>query len=208
MFNHSSPYERVTAWTDVLMGLLAGFIAFQLSQISGFKFAIWTWAFGLIAISSFLGAIAHGYEMTRKTNDRLWMPINLSLGLALGLFVVGALFDLSGEAIARMVLPVMLAIGFGFFLITVWKPGTFMTFIAYEAVAMLFALGVYVYLLFTSSLACAGWMVLGVLVTIIAAAVQATGKAGKGIFWYFDNNGVFHLIQMMGMVLLFVGLRQ
>ncbi len=207
MFNHSSPYERVTAWTDVLMGLLAGFIAYQLSQISGFKFTIWAWAFGLLAISSFLGAIAHGYEMTLKTNDRLWMPINLSLGLALGLFVVGALFDLNGEAIARMVLPVMLVIGFGFFLITVWKPGTFMTFIAYEAVAMLFALSVYIYLLFTSSLAGAGWMVMGVLVTIVAAAVQATGKAGKSIFWYFDNNGVFHLIQMLGMVLLFIGLR-
>lgn len=208
MFNHTSPYERVTAWTDVLMGLLAGFIAYQLSQIFGFKFTVWTWAFALLTISSFLGAVAHGYEMTRKTNDRLWMSINLSLGLALGLFVVGALFDLSGEAIARMSLPLMLVVGFGFFLITVWKPGTFMTFIAYEAVAMLFALGVYIYLLFTLSLAGAGWMVMGVLVTIIAAAVQATGKAGKGIFWYFDNNGVFHLIQMVGMVLLFVGLRQ
>ncbi|MBN8579752.1 MAG: hypothetical protein J0L96_03705 [Anaerolineae bacterium] len=206
MFNHTSPYERVTAWTDVLMGLLAGFIAFQLSQISSLKFTVWIWAFGLLAISAFLGAVAHGYEMTRKTNDRLWMPINLSLGLALGLFVVGALFDLSGEAIARMALPVMLAIGFGFFLITVWKPGTFMTFIAYEAIAMLFALGVYVYLLFTSSLAGAGWMVTGVLVTVIAAAVQATGKAGKGIFWYFDNNGVFHIIQMAGMALLYFGL--
>jgi hypothetical protein len=135
------------------------------------------------------------------------MPINLSLGLALGLFVVGALFDLKGEAIARTALPAMLAIGFGFFIITIWKPGNFMTFIAYEAVAMLFALGVYVYLLFTSSLAGAGWMVAGVLVTIIAAVVQATGKAGRGIFWYFDNNGVFHLIQMLGMVLLFIGLR-
>jgi hypothetical protein len=207
MFTHTSPYERVTAWTDVLMGLLAGFIAYQLFQVLGFKYSVWAWAFALLAFSSFLGAVAHGYEMSRKTNDRLWMPINLSLGLALGLFVVGALFNLSGEAIARMSLPLMLVIGFGFFIITIWKPGTFMTFIAYEAVAMLFALGVYVYLLFTSSMVGAGWMVAGVLVTIIAAVVQATGKAGMGIFWYFDNNGVFHLIQMLGMVLLFIGLR-
>jgi len=206
MFTHTSPYERITAWTDIFMGALAVYIAFQLAQLADFKSAIWAWTFGLLAFSSFLGAIAHGYEMSLKTNDRLWMPINLSLGLALGLFVVGALFDLGGESVARMALPVMLAIGFGFFLITVWKPGTFMTFIAYEAIAMLFALGVYVYLLFTASLVGAGWMVLGILVTIIAAVVQATGKAGKGIFWYFDNNGVFHLIQMVGMVLLFVGL--
>jgi len=207
MFNITSPYERITAWTDVLMGALAGFIAYQLSLMDGFKFAVWLWVFALLTVSSILGAIAHGYYMSAKTNDRLWMPINLLLGLALGLFVVGALFDLSGENAARTALPVMLAAGMGFFLFTLWKPGTFMTFIAYEALAMVFALGVYAYLFFTSALAGAGWMLVGVLVTIIAAVVQATGKAGKGIFWYFDNNGVFHLIQMIGMVLLFIGLK-
>jgi hypothetical protein len=188
------------------MGALAGFIALQLFQHSSFRFSIWAWTFSLLAFSSLLGAIAHGYEMSLKTNDRLWMPINLSLGLALGLFVVGALFDLSGEIVARMALPVMLVIGFGFFLVTIRKPGTFLTFIAYEAIAMFFALGVYIYLLFASAFMGAGWMVVGILVTIVAAVVQATGKAGKGIFWYFDNNGVFHLIQMVGMVFLYFGL--
>ncbi len=206
MFTITSPYERITAWTDIFMGALAGLIAYQLSQISGFKYSVWMWVFALLAFSSILGAIAHGYEMSKKVNDRLWMPINLSLGLALGLFVVGALFDLSGEAVARKVLPVMLALGFGFFLVTVWKPGTFMTFIAYEAIAMFFALGVYGYLFFASTWVGVGWMLFGVLVTIIAAVVQATGKAGKGIIWYFDNNGVFHLIQMLGMGLLYIGL--
>jgi len=203
---HHSPFERVTAITDVLMGLLAAYAVVHLAQFAGFKPAVWAWAFGLLAFSSFLGAVAHGFEMTPKTNDRLWMPINLSLGLALGLFVVAALFDLSGEALARKSLPLMLVVGFGFFLVTVWKPGTFMTFIIYEAVAMLFALGVYAWLVFTSTLAGAGWMLAGVSVTLVAAVIQAAGKAGKGIFWYFDNNGIFHLIQMVGLVFLLAGL--
>ncbi len=202
---HHSPFERVTALTDVLMGLVAAYAAFYLSQFSGFKSNVWMWAFGLLAFLSFLGAVAHGFEMTPKTNDRLWLPINLSLGLALGLFVVAALFDLSGEVLARKSLPLMLVVGFGFFLVTVWKPGTFMTFIAYEAVAMLFALGAYAWLFSTSALAGSGWMAAGVSVTIVAAVIQATGKAGRGIFWYFDNNGIFHLIQMVGLVLLLVG---
>jgi hypothetical protein len=144
--------------------------------------------------------------MSEKTNTRLWMPINLSLGLALGMFVVGAVNDLAGEAVARMMISVMTVLGVGFFLVTLWKPGTFMTFIAYEAIAMLFALGVYAYLFYTATLPGGGWMLAGVLVTIIAAIVQATGKPGKGIIWYFDNNGVFHVIQMAGMVLLWTGL--
>lgn len=208
MLIHPSPYERITALTDIFLGILAAWGAAQLFAFANFRHQIWAWTFCLLAIASFLGAIAHGFAMSTKTNDRLWMPINVALGLTLGLFVVGALFDLSGESLARQALPVMIALGFGFFLITILKPGTFMTFIIYEALAMLFALGIYGYLFFTSNLLGVGWMVLGVLVTIIAAVVQATGKAGKSIFWYFDNNGVFHLIQMIGMVLLLIGLQQ
>jgi hypothetical protein len=206
MLIHHSPFERVTAATDIFMGLLSAYATIQLAQLSSFKSDVWAWIFGLLAFSSFLGAVAHGIEMTQKTNDRFWMPINLALGLALGLFVVGALFDLSGDVLARKSLPLMLVVGFGFFLITVWKPGTFMTFIAYEAVAMLFAFGVYIYLFFTSPLPGVEWMMAGIFVTILAAVIQATGKAGKAIFWYFDNNGVFHLIQMIGIVLLMLGL--
>jgi hypothetical protein len=207
MLIHHSPFERVTALTDIFIGALAVCAAVYLAQFSGFKSAVWAWTFGLLAFSSILGAVAHGIEMNQKTNDRLWLPINLFLGLALGLFVVAALFDLSSELFARKFLPLMLVVGFGFFLVTIWKPGTFITFIAYEAVAMLFALSVYAYLFFTSALAGTGWMLTGVSVTILAAIVQATGKAGQGIFGYFDNNGIFHLIQMIGLVLLLMGVR-
>lgn len=206
MLIHHSPFERVTAITDVFMGLLAAFAALNISQLAGFRSDLWAWTFGLLAVSSFLGAVAHGFQMSQRTNDRLWMPINLSLGLTLGLFVVASLFDLGGEQLARVALPIMLAVGVGFFLFTLWKPGTFMTFLAYEALAMIFALGAYGYLFFNDSLAGAGWLAVGIFVTILAALVQATGKAGKGIVWYFDNNGVFHVVQMLGLVLLWLGL--
>ncbi len=207
MLIHHSPFERITALTDIFMGMFAVYAAVYLAQFSGFKAVVWMWTFGLLAFSSFLGAVAHGFEMNPKTNDRLWRPINLTLGLALGLFVVAALFDLSGELFARKSLPIMLFVGFGFFLFTIWKPGSFMTFIVYEAVAMLFALGAYIYLFFTSALMGTGWMMIGVSITILAAIVQATGKAGRGIIGHFDNNGVFHLIQMIGLFALLVGLK-
>jgi hypothetical protein len=47
----------------------------------------------------------------------------------------------------------------------------------------------------------------GILVTIVAALIQALGKAGKNLFWNLDNNGVFHVVQMMGAAFLFIGLR-
>ena len=207
MLIHSSPFERMTALTDMLLGILASYVAVQLAQFTGFKFEVWSWTFGLLAFSSVLAAFAHGFEMTQKTNERMWMPLNLSLGIVLGLFVVGALFDLGGEAVARTTFILMLAAGFGFFFVTVFFPGNFMIFIAYEAVAMLFSLSVYVFLTIKGTLPGAGWMLAGVFVTILAAVVQAVGKVGKSMYWYFDNNGVFHLIQMIGIVLLLVGLK-
>ena len=204
---HPSRFEQMTALTDVALGILSSYAAFQVLQFSGFRSAVWGWAFGLLAFSAFVAALAHSFEMTQKTNERLWMPINLSLGWVLSLFVVGALIDLSGDAMARTALPAALIVGLLFFVITVLRPGSFMTFIAYEAVAMLFSLGVYVFIFFQGTLLSAGWMLAGVFVTILAAVAQALGKAGKSIVWYFDNNGVFHLIQMIGIVLLLVGLR-
>lgn len=191
----------------MFLGILSAYLAVQFIPFAGFKWDVWAWAFGLLAFSSLLGAAAHGFEMSQKTNTRLWMPLNLSLGLVLGLFVAGALFDLSGEAVARTVLPFMLAAGCVFFLVTIFIPGNFMTFIAYETAAMLFSLGVYGFLTFKGSLPGADWMLAGVFVTIVAAVVQAVGKAGKSMLWNFDNNGMFHWIQMLGLVLLAAGLR-
>lgn len=202
---HSSRFEQATAITDLVMGCVAGYAALKLFPQGDFKSQIWMWAIALLALAAFFGAIAHGFTMSQKTNERIWMPLNLSLGLALGMFVVGAAFDLLGEESARTLLPFMIFLGAIFFFITMIFPGSFLTFIAYEAVAMFFALGVYVFL-FLKGTSSAGWMSAGVFVTIIAAAVQATGKAGKSIIWYFDNNGMFHLIQMIGLGLLYAGL--
>lgn len=206
MFN-PSVFERMTALTDFALGCLAVYAIVQIRVWRGFKSTIWSWAFGLLAVASFLGAAAHGLAMSAATNKLLWQPLNLSLGLVLGFFVVGAVFDFWGESTGRKMIPVMVVLGIAFYLVTVLIPGTFLTFIAYEAVAMLFALAVYLILMGKKSLTGAGWMTAGVLVTIIAAVVQAVGPKHQSIVWYFDNNGIFHLIQMAGVLLLLQGLK-
>lgn len=203
----SSPFERMTALTDFVMGGLAVYALARIRAWRGLKATVWTLAFGLLAAASFLGAAAHGLAMSDATHKLLWQPLNLSLGLALGFFVAGAVFDFWGESTARKVIPMMVVMGIAFYLVTVLIPGTFLTFIAYEALAMFFALGVYVFLTVKKSLAGAGWMTAGVLVTILAAVVQAAGPQQQSILWDFDNNGVFHLIQMVAMLLLLRGLQ-
>ena len=50
-------------------------------------------------------------------------------------------------------------------------------------------------------------MAAGITISIIAAAVQASGAVSVTVLWEFDHNGIFHLIQIAGVAVLVIGLR-
>jgi hypothetical protein len=116
-------------------------------------------------------------------------------------------YDRWGPAAARRALPILLGVGVLFFGVTVVLPGSFRVFILYEAVATVFALVVYLVLAARGQLPGAAVMAIGILISIVAAAVQASGAVSFKALWEFDHNGVFHLIQIAGVAVLTVGLR-
>ena len=204
------PTEQTTAATDALLALLTlGCILYlrRIRQHEPWKTNVWSWAFGFMTLSGALGVVAHGFKMSESVNDLLWQPINLALGLAVSLFVVGVVYDLRGYTIARGLLPVMLVIGVGFYIITRIIPGTFLVFIVYEALALFFALGAYGWLATQERLQGAWLMATGILVSIIAAGIQASKAVSITLIWEFNHNGIFHLVQMVGLLLLLAGLR-
>ena len=205
-----SPTEQTTAITDVILAALALAAAIYIrlfGQQQPWKANLWAWAFSLLALAAFLGAIAHGLQMADATRKRVWHPLFLSLGLLMALFTVGVIYDIWGLTIARRVLPIMLIVGIVFFGVTLRWPDTFLVFILYQAIVMLFALGGYLWLAVGGHLAGAWLMVAGILVTIIAGGVQASNAVSITLIWQFDHNGTYHLIQMVGVVLLVAGLR-
>jgi hypothetical protein len=112
-----------------------------------------------------------------------------------------------GQAVARWVLPLMVVAAFIFFTITQIIPHTFLIFIIYQAIALLFALVVYAWLALTGQLDGASWMVAGIIITILAATLQTNERISFTIIWPFDHNGLYHLVQIVGIILLVVGLR-
>jgi len=203
------PTEQTTAATDAVLGLVALAVAGYLSQRGQafpWKTNLWLVTFGVLAVASFLGTVAHGFKLSESTKANLWVALYLSLGVLVALFVVAAIYDLWGLAAARRALPLMLGVAAIFFGITLIWPDSFLVFIIYEAVAMLFALGGYLWLATNGHLAGAWWMVGGILVTIIAAGVQASSISFT-LIWPFDHNGVYHLVQLVGVGLLLLGLR-
>lgn len=171
------------------------------------KARLWAWAFGLLSLASALGAAAHGFTLSPAAHRLLWLPLNMALGLVLALFVVGAVYDRWGLRVARRLLPVLIAVGLAFFAFTQIITGTFLVFLIYEAVAMFVALIIYIRIARNRAHPGAKLMVAGVLITIVAAAFQANRNIELTLIWTFDHNGVFHLIQMTGLVALVAGLR-
>ena len=205
------PTEQTTAATDAILALLSLGCALYLHRIGThkrWKANVWIGLFGLLTVAAVFGTIAHGFKMSAWWNNLFWQPLFLSLGLVVALFVVAVVYDAWGKAAARRILPIMLAVGVIFYIITVLVPGLFLVFIVYQSTATLFALVIYGRLTWRGKLPGAGWMTLGIFITMVAAVVQATGSLTITVIWPFDYNGLYHLIQMAGLLALLTGLRK
>jgi hypothetical protein len=206
------PLEKTTAVTDLVLALVAfGGIVFLRGLLlnSGelWKISIWSAAIGSIGLAAALGAVTHGLILSRAFHHRSWRVLNLALSLAVSLFVVGVVYDLWGFEVSLTTLPILLIAGLGFYLTTLIYPGIFFLFIVYEVAALIFALGAYIFLTIRQDLPGACLMAAGILVSIIAAGIQANKSVILTFIWRFDHNGIYHLVQVVGLMLLLMGLR-
>jgi hypothetical protein len=208
----NNPVEKTTAITDIMLALVAfGGILFlrklQLNSVELWKINIWTVAIGLIGLAATLGAVAHGIVLSRTHHRRVWLVLNMALSLAVSLFVVGVVYDLWGFKASLTSLPILLTAGLGFYLATLIYPGIFFLFIVYEVVALVFALGAYIIIANHKVLPGAWLMATGIFCSIIAAGIQAKKSIVLTFIWRFDHNGIYHLVQVVGLMLLLIGLR-
>lgn len=202
------PTELTTAATDAVLAVLAlaciRYLAVR-RPADPSKVTLWVLVLALLAVASALGAVAHGFDLSPDTLYVLWQPLFLSLGLVVALFVVAAVYDGFGAVAARRLLIPALVVGAAFYLLTLLFPGTFLVFVLYEAVAMVAALAIYGWLAIRSGESWAWLMVLGIALNLVAAAIQASGTVRLHLGVPFDHNGVFHLVQMLAIVVLVAG---
>lgn len=205
----TSETELTTAATDALLGALCLFLAGWLSAMpvsASWKRGVWVAALLCMAVGACLGAVAHGVELRSSTRDAIWKPLYLSLGLAVALVAVGASFDGFGETVARRLLPAALISAVVFFVATQLFGGAFVLFILYEAVAIVSALAVYATLAMRDRMPGALVVTAGLVVSLVAAALQATSLSARVIV-RFDHNGLFHIVQMVAVALMALGVR-
>ncbi len=199
--------ELTTAATDAAMGVLSLLLLVDLRRLrSTWQRDVWSDVFGLLLAGSILGALAHGFDLAPDTRALLWLPLYLSLGLAVALFVVGAVGDWKGETAGRRLFPWAAAAGVAFFAASQWLGGAFILFVVYEGAAMLLALALYARVALRGD-TWAWWTTTGIGLTLAAAAVQASSLR-LTIVVPFDHNGLFHLVQMVATLLIATGVRR
>jgi hypothetical protein len=203
------PTERTTAATDVLLSLAAaaGIVRLQaLAPAVDWKLHLWSWLFALIALAAALGAVYHGLVLAERTRTWLWRILTVCLSMAISLLGVGVVLDAFGAAAAGRVLPILLLSGLLIYAVSRAFAGLFVVFIVYQALVLVLALGVYGGSAVQGGPAGAGWMAAGAAASLAAAAAQAARNLRVKLIWEFDHNGIFHLIQVCGVVLFGMGL--
>lgn len=204
-----TPTEVVTGATNLPLALICYLCARWLSptrQDCPPRLVPWRYAFCLFSAAAIVAACAHIFVIPATWYDWLWAPIFLALTLGVAFFLIGVTQDVAPGAVARA-WPLALTLAGLTFLASVFLEVGFLVFIAFQSIGTILALLAYSGLFFTGRLGGAGWIALGLVITILAAAIQATQAVSFHLLWPFDHNAVFHLVQMPGMVAVAYGLR-
>jgi hypothetical protein len=210
----SSPPEQITAAIDVIFACLTLGMAVtfgrmrkqEIKQPKWWKATIWMWMFGLLATSSVLGACIHGLDISIQFRGLLWQPTELLLGFVLGFFVDGVIYDVFGELDSRKVLPYLIGGGFLYYLLTWGFNGTYRAYLPYGIIAFCLALTGYFWLFFTKKMEGAGLWIAGALITVISSIIESIGQDDQIYIWQLDHNGVSHILELLGIGLIFAAL--
>lgn len=202
--------ELTTAATDAALAIVCAGLAVRFARRPGNdgpRARLWSWVFGLLAAGSALGAVAHGLALGDDVRWALWQPLYLSISLTVALVFVAAIRDGWGPSAARRLLPFALAAAAAFYAVTLVSGGAFGAFVLYEGVAMTVALAVYVGLAVSGRRPGAPLVAAGLALTLAAAAIQASNLSVT-VVWPFDHNGLFHLVQVVAVVVMARGLQR
>ena len=199
--------ELTTAATDALLTVVvvAGMVWLARRVSPSARRTLWLRGLGLFAAAGVLGALVHGFDLDSHLRELLWQPLYLTLGSALAFFTAGAIGDWRGDAPARRALPLLLALALGFYFLTRLSGGKFLVFVIFEAAALFLALGIYVRLALQRKPG-AALVVTGLLLSLAGGVLQAS-TLSLHLVWDFNHNGLYHLVQLAGVVLLLAGLR-
>ncbi len=193
IFTHN-PFEQTTAITDIFLGLTSLYVSKNLKNKK-----YWNTAFLLIAIASFIGAYIHGLEIYNEYDKFFWFPLLVCIFYAIALFWIATLKKFI-KKYPKFLTEIIFILAGLFCFSSFFIKKFFLFFILYE-------LGSFLILSFLYFIKKNYIIAFGMVISIVAGIIQTIKPLKFNFIWKFDHNGIFHLVQIIGILVLFYGLK-
>jgi len=197
--------DITTAVTDYILCACLLFMAVKLSSTAknrsgadNLKKMLWMSTFLSFGVAALIGGSLKLMVLTEEQTASVNPFLFFAVATGVGCFALGAIHDKWGvKWSTRLVIPVLV----GAYVCLSSKPA----FLLFYLSAMLLSLVVYSVLAYKKETG-AAVMSLGVATVILAAVVRSQGPFEFEFIWQFNQGGVFHLMQLIGMFLLYISL--
>jgi hypothetical protein len=192
--------EPTTMATDYVLAVLCGVFALRLWRVGtgAAQASVCSWAagFACFGLASLAGGTFHGFSMlfSQAVLEELWKVAVYAIGLA-------SFFLLTGTLRASILIPYVQLIAYVLWMAT---HDDFRYAIYDYAFTNLSIVGLQLYAGISRRAMSAPWLIGGVLVSFLAAAIQVNEIA---LHRQFNHNDLYHVIQMVGMYLFYRGAR-
>lgn len=182
--------------TDYALAGVTGFLCWKLKSNTSRAARFWLLAFIALAVTAFLGGTVHGFRTAG-----LWKPTVFAIGLASFGMLAGSAYTTTGGNLRRALL---FAAGLKLAFYETWMLGhdDFIYVVADTASAMLAVAALHLLRLDNPA---TRWILSGVAVSLIAAAIQAGRVA---LHEHFNHNDLYHVVQIGAMLLYYAGVKR
>lgn len=201
---HPILYEPTTSITDFLIFILGVWFGIQTipDRFSLFHW-VWSSAFFSVAVSGLLGGLSHGFgpKLAQNIKQYLWGLTLFFVGFTGILLGLSGLILIIGEAYLRVIFGIT-SILLVFYLLSIKKNPTFESAVKFYAPFLILSLVGFGLGVFYFEIIGALFIVVGILVSIGGSLVQVFKIS---LHQHFNHNDLFHVIQMLGMYLMFRG---
>ena len=199
--------EPVTMLTDYLLAVLSLYWAFLLNRqgkrTQQLCIRFWAMALGMLALAAALGGTSHGFKFyfNETQNTLIWKMTVYATGLASFFMLLGAI---RAGTFGILRFGFSLAAVFKFAAYAVWmiKHDDFLYVMMDYVPAMCIVIAFQIREVMQRKNSSAWWIIAGILLSFLAAGVQASGLT---LHEYFNHNDFFHVLQMVATYWLFRG---
>jgi hypothetical protein len=195
----------MTMLTDYALAGVSGWLGWRLFRTREGQAvrSYWVLAFAALALAAALGGSYHGFAtaLTESVDHVLWKVTVLAIGIASFAMFAGSAIAVTADRQRKLLLALaatQLALYSGWMI----THDAFIYVIADTSIAMAMVMALHGWSAIRNGDRASLWMLGAVGVSVLAAAVQASGFA---LHRYFDHNDMYHVIQIAAMVLFYVG---